>query len=181
MAKLISSTYAGALFDLALEKNRPDEWQQEVEAIQGIIRDNPAFSELMLHPRITKEEKLKLVDEAFAGKVDPEIVGLLRIIVEKDRYARINEIFTEFINLVKEHKNEGVAWVTTAKELTDSQKKAVMDRLLETTRFDAMEMHYAVDEGVIAGMVIRIGDTVVDSSVRSKLNGLTRQLLQAQV
>ncbi|MBQ8947088.1 MAG: ATP synthase F1 subunit delta [Lachnospiraceae bacterium] len=181
MAKLISTTYAGALFELALEQNKADDWLKEVEAIRGILKDNPQFNELMTHPRIPKEEKLKLVDEAFTGKVDPEIVGLLRIVVEKDRYAQIGEIFTGFIDLVKEHNNVGVAWVTTAKELTDSQKAAVKSRLLETTRFDTMEMHYAIDEGVIAGMVIRIGDTVVDSSVRTKLNGLTRELLQAQV
>ncbi len=181
MAKLISTTYADALFELAIEKNKADEWQKEVETIQKILEDNKGFNDLMTHPRILKEEKLKLVDEAFGGRVDPEITGLIRIIVEKDRYAQINDIFTEFIDLVKEHNNVGVAYVTTAKELTDIQKKAVKEKLLETTKFDTMEMHYVIDKEVIAGMVIRIGDRVVDSSIRTKLNGLTRQLMQVQV
>ena len=181
MAKLISKTYADALFDLAIEQNKADDWQAEIEAIQGIIADNPQFNEIMLHPRITKEEKLGLVEEAFEGKVDPQITGLIRIVLEKDRYAQLDEIFDEFISLVKERNHVGIAWVTTAKALSESQKKAVMDKLLDTTDYTTMEMHYDVDEGVIAGMIIRIGDRVVDSTVRTKLEGLTRQLMKTQV
>lgn len=181
MAKLISSTYAGALFDLAIEKNKADEWQEEIEAIRDIIHDNPGFNELMLHPRVTKEEKLNIIEEAFGGKADPEICGFLRIIIEKDRYAFLDAIFDEFTDLVKERNNIGVAYVTSALDLSAAQKKAIVDKLLETTRFRTMEMHYSTDAGLIGGMVIRIGDRVVDSSIRTRLNGLTRQLLQAQV
>lgn len=181
MAKLISSTYADALFELAVEKNKKDDWQQEIETIRDIILDNPGFGELMLHPRVTKEEKLKIIDEVFGGKVDREICGLMRIIIEKDRYAQINDIFNEFIDLVKESNNVGVAFVTSAKALSEDQKKSVTDKLLDTTSYKTMEMHYEVDEALIGGMVIRIGDRVVDSSIRTRLNGLTRQLLQAQV
>ena len=181
MAKLASSTYADALFELAIEKNTYSEWREEIEAIQTILHDNPQFDELMSHPRILKEEKLKLAEEAFAGKADPEIVGLIRIVIEKDRYAQLDAIFEEFIDSVKEYQGIGVAWVTTARELTAAQKQAVTQKLLDTTEFKTMEMHYDVDEGVIAGMVIRIGDRVVDSTVRTRLEGLTRSLMQAQV
>ena len=84
MAKLVSSTYADALFELAIESNRTGEWKEEIEAIRSILNENPAFGELMLHPRVLKEEKLKLADEAFSGKADPEIVGLIRILKESE-------------------------------------------------------------------------------------------------
>ncbi|MCR5595262.1 MAG: ATP synthase F1 subunit delta [Lachnospiraceae bacterium] len=181
MAKLVSSTYADALFELAIEKNKTGEWKEEIEAVKAILQENPQFNELMVHPRILKEEKLKLAEEAFAGKADPEIVGLIRIVIEKDRYTQIEAIFDEFINLVKEREGIGTAWVTTAKELSAAQKQAVEKKLLDTTDYKAMEVNYDIDEDVIAGMIIRIGDRVVDSTVRTRLNGLTRNLLQAQV
>ena len=181
MAKIVASTYADALFDLAIEKNMTEQWQTEIETISGILAENPDFNKLMEHPQITKEEKLKLAAEAFDGKADPEIVGFIRIIIEKDRYSDVDAIFEEFISRVKTYNGIGKAYVRTAIELTDKQKDAVVAKLLETTDFKSIEVDYTVDESLIAGMVIRIGDRVVDSSVRTRLDGLRSQLLQAQV
>ena len=66
-------------------------------------------------------------------------------------------------------------------ELNEAQKSAVCAKLLETTSYREMEMHYQVDEALIGGMVIRIGDRVVDSSVATKLEELKRQLLKIQL
>jgi len=181
MAKIVANTYADALFDLAIEKNMTEQWQTEIETISGILADNPDFNKLMEHPRITKEEKLKLAAEAFEGKADPEIVGFIRIIIEKDRYSDIEAIFEEFIKKVKNYNGIGTAFVSTAVELTGAQKDAVVAKLLETTDFKSIEVNYSVDESLIAGMVIRIGDRVVDSSVRTRLDGLRSQLLQTQL
>lgn len=181
MAKLISSTYADALFDLAIEKEKTEDWQKAVETIKGILDENPEFGKLMAHPQLDKEEKLSLASEAFEDKVDPEIVGLIRVIIEKDRYSEIDSILDAFIAKVKDYNGVGVAYVSAAKELSDSQKEAVIAKLLETTEYKSMEMHYTVDESLIGGMVIRIGDRVVDSSIKTRLDIMTKQLLKAQV
>jgi len=69
----------------------------------------------------------------------------------------------------------------SAVELSPEQKAAVEAKLLETSGYRKMEMHFDTDAALIGGMVIRIGDRVVDSSIRTKLDGLTRQLLQIQL
>ena len=66
-------------------------------------------------------------------------------------------------------------------ELTGAQKSRIEKRLLETTRFDKMELHFSLDKELIGGLVIRIGDRVVDSSIRTKLEGLQRQLMKVQL
>lgn len=71
--------------------------------------------------------------------------------------------------------------MTTAMELSDAQKAAVVKRLLETTKYVTFEMHYEVDSAIIGGMMIRIGDRVVDSTVRTKLYDLTRELSKIQL
>ena len=158
MAKLVSKTYGDALFEVALEKNQLDEFLDEVKAAQTAIEENKELFKLMSHPKIVKEEKIKIITDIFTGKVSEELVGLLRMIVDKGHFEQVDSVFTYFIDEVKEYKNIGTAYVTSAMELSDAQKAAV-----------------------IGGMVIRIGDRVVDSSVRTKLYDLTRELSKIQL
>ena len=176
MAKLVSKTYGDALFEVALEKNQLDEFLDEVKAAQTAIEENKELFKLMSHPKIVKEEKIKIITDIFTGKVYEELVGLLRMIVDKGHFEQVDSVFTYFIDEVKEYKNIGTAYVTSAMELSDAQKAAVEKRLLEK-----FEMHYDVDSELIGGMVIRIGDRVVDSSVRTKLYDLTRELSKIQL
>lgn len=181
MAKLISKTYGDALFDLALEENRIDDYVAEVDAMLTIFRDNPELSKLLNHPKISKEEKITVVGQIFEGKISKELLGLINMIVEKDRNNAMEDIFSYFIDRVKEYKNIGVAKVTSAIELSDAQKSQVEKRLLETTGYVKFEISYDVDKDLIGGMVIRIGDRVVDSSIRTRLYELTKELNKIQM
>lgn len=181
MAKLISKTYGDALFETAMEKQTIDSLFEEAEVVLDAFAQNPKLSELMTHPKILKEEKLQIVEEIFKGRVSDEMTGFLVIIVKKDRFGEIRNILEYFISRVKEYKNIGVAHVTTPMELTATQKEAVKAKLLETTSYEEMEIHYDVDAALIGGMVVRIKDRVVDSSVATKLEELKRQLLKIQL
>ena len=181
MAKLVSNTYGDALFELALEEGKLDSMSEEVSVVVEAIRENPDLTSVMNHPKIDKEDKVKLIEDIFKGRVSDELVGLMRMIVEKDHYKEIESVFAYFIDKVKEYKNIGTAYVTSAIRLSDEQKAAVEKRLLETTKYVKFEMHYEVDAGLIGGMVIRIGDRVVDSSIKTKLYNLTRDLSKIQL
>ncbi len=181
MAKLVSKTYGEALFKLALEENKLDAMGKEAESVVGIMKDNPDFLKLLNHPKISREEKVSVVEKIFKGNVSDEIVGFLVIIVEKGRYGDLEEIFEYFLSQVMEYKNIGVAYVTSAASLTGEQKKAVEERLLQTTKYVQFVMHYSVDETLIGGMVIRIGDRVVDSSIRTKLTTMANELKKIQL
>ena len=183
MAKLVSKTYGEALFEVAMEsgEDKAGEMLEEINGIRKILLENPQFDELMEHPAIPKQEKLQVIDNVFRGRVSMELANFLDIIVSKERYKELNAIFDYFTDRVKKQKKIGVAYVTTAVELSESQKSAVTARLLETGGFREMEMHYRTDSSLIGGMVIRIGDRVLDSSIRTKLDSLTKQLLQIQL
>ena len=103
------------------------------------------------------------------------------MILQKDRYGEIDKILDYFIDKMKGHKGIGTAYVTTAVSLKDNQKKEIEEKLLATTAYKKMEIHYSEDKDLIGGMVIRIGDRVVDSSIRTKLDHLTKELTKVQV
>ena len=181
MAKLVSKTYGDALFELALEENKIDSLQEEVEVVLEALVENQDLTKLMSHPKISKEEKVALMEDIFKGRVSDELCGLMHMLTEKGRFTEIDDVLYFFLDRVKEHKNIGTAYVSTAIELSEAQKQAVEKRLLETTKYVEFEMHYSVDTELIGGMVIRIGDRVVDSSIKTKLYDLTRELSNIQL
>lgn len=181
MAKLISKTYGEALFELALEEQKQDELFDEAKAVREILKEHADFEKLMTHPRISKEEKAQVAEAVFKGRVSREMVGFLMLIIEKGRFAELDETLTYFIDRVKEEKHIGVAFVTTAIDLDEATRTKIEKRLLDTTKYETMEMHYKVDSSIIGGMVIRIGDRVIDSSVTTKLNELKKQLMKIQL
>ena len=176
MAKIISKAYGEALFELALEKNELDSIAEQVNLLVNAFAENPELIKLISHPKISKEEKINVIETIFKGRMSDDIVGFLVIIVEKDRGSEIADILKLFQAKVREYKKIGVALVTSAIELSTEQKQKVEQKLLQQTAYESFEVEYKVDASLIGGMIIRIGDRVVDSSIRSKLDNLTKEL-----
>lgn len=181
MAKLVSKTYGDALFELAVEASAVDELLAEVKGVLQVLKENSDFSKLMNHPKIVKEEKTEILEKVFKDRISNELMGLMHMLVSKNHYNDMESVFNYFIEQVKEYRNIGTAYVTSAYPLSDAQARQVESKLLKTTKYVSFEMHYEVDEGLIGGMVIRIGDRVVDSSIRTKLMNLTRELSKIQL
>ena len=181
MAKLVSATYGDALFELAVSQNRVDGFYDEAQAVLAAFKDNGELMAILNHPKIVKEEKISVIENIFSKFVSKEMTGFLVTIVTKDRSTEIPEVFEYFIGRIKEYKHIGVAYVTTPMELSESSKAKIVDKLLKTTDYREFEMNYAVDKSLIGGMVIRIGDRVVDSSIKHKLDSLSRELAQIDV
>ncbi len=181
MAKLVSKTYAQALFELAVEEDKTASLLEEAVGLLGVIRTNVEFGQFMNHPKIQKEDKLEVVQNVFRDKISRELLGFLVTVIEKDRYPEIEAILEDFIASVKEHNNIGTAYVTTAIAISEQEKQDIESRLLATTRYRTIECIYDVDTSLIGGMVIKMGDRVVDSSIRTKLDKLQRELLAIQL
>lgn len=185
MAKLVSKIYGDALFDLGLERQNLDAMTEEVIAVRNAFRENPELMQVLNSPDICKSEKIDFVECVFKERVSDDITGFLRIVVTKERSGELDHILGYFVDRVKEHNKIGVASVTTPMELSGEWKSKIEKKLLDTTGYVKMEMSYAIDPDLIGGMVIRIGDTVVDSSIKSKLADLSHRLtnlsLEAQV
>ena len=181
MAKLVSNVYGDALFELALQSDRIDEFDEEAKAIIEALQENQDLSKMMCHPKIDKEEKIRVIENIFKGRLSDEIVGLMVMVIEKDHFKDMQDILSYYIDKVKEHKNIGVAKVQSAIELSDKQKKDIEKKLLDTTDYVSFEMKYEVDPDLIGGLVIRIGDRVVDSSIKTKIYELSKQMSKIQL
>ncbi|MCR5194734.1 MAG: F0F1 ATP synthase subunit delta [Pseudobutyrivibrio sp.] len=181
MAKLVSNVYGDALFELAVETGKVEDFLKEADGVKDVVKNNDGFSQMMNHPKINKEEKLQIIDQVFKGRVSDEMVGLLRMLEEKDHTKDIVAVLDYFVEKVYEYKKIGRATVSTPLELTDKQKSDVEKRLLETTEYESFVMTYKVDPELIGGMVIRIKDRVVDSSIKTQISKLSHELSNIQL
>ena len=171
MAKLVSKTYGDALFELALESGQIDSLFEESKRMLAIVQTNEDLAKMMNHPKIVVEEKQKIIEAVFKDHASKEMTGLMMMIIAKGHYQEFDGVLDYFITQVKEYKKIGTAYITSAMELSLMQKDAIRRKLLETT-----EYVYKVDPSLIGGIVIRIGDRVVDGSVRNKLARMTCEL-----
>lgn len=181
MAKLVSKTYAEALFELAVEEQKEDLLLKEILTVQTSLEENPELIQFLEHPEILKEEKIRVIENIFKGRVSDDVTGFLVVIVTKGRSKELPAIFAEFIAKVKEYKKIGNVQVTSAVELNEQWKERIKEKLLKTTGYRELEITYSVDPSLIGGMVIRLKDRVVDSSIKSKLQLLKDQLLKVSL
>lgn len=181
MAKLVSKVYGDALFSLALEEDRLDEIWDEVKGLHAALEENKEFMEIMAHPEMTQEKSRDLVESAFHGKLSETMMGFLQILVRKGRFGEILPVLDHFQSEAKEYKKIGVVYVTTPTELTQGQRSDVEERLRATSGYDSLEMNYIVEPKLLGGIRIRIGDRVVDNSIQTKLEEMTRSLAKVRV
>ncbi|MBQ8084584.1 MAG: ATP synthase F1 subunit delta [Lachnospiraceae bacterium] len=177
MARQVNTTYGSALFEVAMEKNTLDSTLEEVTFVRQTFLENEDLMKLLLHPNIEKENKISVVESIYKGKISDELTGLLTMLINKGHQKEIISVLDYVIGAIKEEKGIGIAHISSAVELSKEQKAKIEQKLLDTTDYKEIEGNYNVDKSLIGGLVIRISDTVVDSSLKTQINNLSKSLL----
>ncbi|MBR6020400.1 MAG: ATP synthase F1 subunit delta [Lachnospiraceae bacterium] len=181
MAGIVSSTYGHALFEIAVEEGTVDRLLAEAQTVLSVLADNPDVLKLYEHPKVTPEEKQEFTEQCFRGRVSDDMTGFLVLAVRNGRQKELPDMLRDMIREAKEYKGIGIATVTTPIALSAQQRSRVEERLLATTGYRSLEVAYEVNPKLIGGIVIRIGDRVLDASVRTQLDGMQKELLQVQI
>ncbi len=168
--------YAEAAFDIGRADRTLDAW--ELDLVK--LRDALAVDELRTlveHPAVAYGEKERVV-RRVVGDVLPEALNLVLLMVRRGRPRAIGRMVDHFRELLRRDRGISLAEVRTALPLEESQRVAVMDRLHELTG-DEIEINEVVDESLIGGITVRIGDRLYDASVRNRLERLRARLTAA--
>lgn len=181
MAKLIEKVYAQALLKLAVEEDKVIIFSEEVKAVKQALAENKELGKLMKHPDIAKQEKEKILENIWDGRISREVIGLMLLLLEKGHYEQVPLVFDYFLKKAREIQRIGIAYIKTAILLSEEQREKVRERLLETTSYHTLEAHFDVDESIIGGMIIRIDNRVLDSSIKTRLKKLSRKLYQLKI
>ena len=176
MARLVSKVYGEALFDFAKGSNSLDKMYENALDIINVFNINGEVLDFLLNPKITDDQKIEFLNTLFSKLDNKKILEFLTIIIKKGRQKEIVPILKHFTHLTLKDKNIGEATVFSAKELTDTQKNALEQKLISTTSFDKFIVDYNVDESLIAGLKIKIDDKVIDTTYKTKIFDISKSL-----
>ncbi len=180
MAELVSKLYSGALFDVALEADKLGEVAEELDAVWSIFEEHPDFLELYRTPRLSIDERKGILDELFAGKLSAYTLNFLKVLLDKRRASDFEMIRQAFIRRVDEHEGRVTAIVESTVALDDGQREKLIETLKGTLGKD-VTLDNRVKPDLIGGLVIRVGDQVLDGSVKRKLSQIRESLAKTIV
>ncbi len=173
---LAAKRYAIAAFELAQERNEPDVWLTAVRQIAEFMGD-PEVRRVLENTRVSQEPKQRLIEVAL-GDLPVLPLNLARLLVRKNRTALAVDISDQFQQLLENQRGVARARATTAVPLADTEREALSRRLAEQTGGEVV-LETAVDPELLGGVVVQIGDRLIDASTRSKLRALRNNLTRA--
>ncbi len=168
---IVAHRYAKALLDLAVEKKSLDQVYADMVDFVEICENNHDLVLTFKSPIIKHQDKMAILSNLFEKKFNPVTFSIFKIITEKNREAFIPAIAKEFLNIYNVHKGIQKADIISASPLTDSQKKQ-FQKVLEDFSGKTIQINEKIDENLIGGYIVRIGDKQIDDSIKRKLNDL---------
>ena len=179
MYEYLDRGYALALYEVAKEKDKVDEYINDLREICDLIENNKDFYEVVKHPQISTKNKKRTFINIFKGKIDEELLSFLLILIEKDRILYLREKLNEMEKIDLERKNILSAVVKTAVPLLESEISNLQEKL-EKQYNKKIIMTTEIDKSLLGGVYVRVGNDVIDGTIKSKLEEMKDIMLKRE-
>ena len=170
--------YAEAAFEVGLRDGTVETWRQELDAAASVV-DDQRVARLLGNPAIAEETRLELAASTFGTIVSRPVLNLIGLMLRRGRIDELPRVAAEFRRLDNERQGITPATATSAVPLSEDEVRAITARLEEMTG-GRVDLDLAVDPDLLGGLVVRVGDRMIDGSVRGRLERLRNQLVSGQ-
>ena len=164
----VGRRYSKAIFEIAEEKKQVKEIYEMLNSAMVLYRTDKEFKNFILNPLIDNEQKKSVLNEIF-GKDNSENLNILLYILDKGRMSCIKYIVAEYLKIYYRKNKILDVKATFTKELTDEQKKKLIDKLSQKTGKE-INLEIKIDKDILGGGIIKIGDKIIDGSIRRELD-----------
>lgn len=171
----LASRYAKSILDLAIERGQLEQVYADMELLQQICKGNRDFVNLLRSPVVKADVKKKIVEAVIKGKITELTSTFIALLVNKGRESNLPEIAPAFIAQYKAYKNIHIVKLTTATAVNDSTRQTIIEQVKKASGYNNIELEEKVDEDIIGGFVLRIGDKLVDASIAYDLKTIARK------
>lgn len=172
----IARNYAEVLLTLARRANDTEGWANTVTEVADAVGADVNLRHFLESPRVSAEQKKGVLTKAFSQRAPATFVRFLQTLVDKRRQMLLPQIATEYRSLLDEAEGRVHAQVTFARPVPDDQRDAVA-RGLSKTLGKQVVPHVVIDPAIVGGVIVKVGDRVMDGSVRRRLRLLRERML----
>ncbi|MCC3864306.1 F0F1 ATP synthase subunit delta [Terrisporobacter petrolearius] len=177
MIDIIANRYAEALFQLSEDENITKEIYNELHNVVETVKNNKDLDNVLRSPLVAKIEKVKLIESLFNNKINNNLKNFLKILVEKGRISSLKSIELTFKQLLNDKNNIIEGTVISAIPLTDKKVKELEEKLSKKYNKN-VTLENKVDQSILGGVLVRLGNTQIDGSVKTRLDNIKDQLSQ---
>lgn len=171
----LAARYAKSILDLAMERDQLDDVYKDMLFLQAVCRASRDFVNLLRSPVIKPDKKGKILDTILAGRVSALTTAFYKLLLNKEREAYLPEIAAAFIDQYKEVKGIRTVKLTTAVAVSENVKKTILEKVRSADGAKDIELNTEVNEELIGGFILEIGDKMVDGSIAYELNNIRQQ------
>ena len=170
----LAEVYARSLFEVAREQGKLDVLKDQLGAVADAISEKPELATFFFSPYFSTQEKKEGLAKAVT-RADEALVNFLELLIEKHRMPALFRIRRRYDDLwAKENQLLPVA-ITSAVELDSKTVKAISDKIAERTGKE-VELETSVEPDILGGLVVRVGNSILDASIRNRLEQLRKQV-----
>jgi ATP synthase F1 delta subunit len=173
----IASVYARSLFEVAKEQDKLDKVRDEIGEFADALNESRELQVFLFSPYFSTREKSEGLDKAISG-ADETTVNFLKLLIEKHRTPVLFRVRAELDQLWEEENRLLPVTVTSAVELPKATVKQIGDRIAEQTD-RKVDLSSKVDPDILGGIVVRVGNSVLDASIRNRLENFRKQVARA--
>ena len=173
----LAGRYAKSLIGLAIERNELDKVYEDMLYLQSLIKQSKEFLVILRSPVINPDKKKVILESVINGNISEMVAGFMRLLILKGRESNLPEIIPAFIDQYKVLKNIFVVTLSTATPASEELKQTIIEKVKAATSLQNIELKTIVNEDLIGGFVLQLGDTLVDASVIYDLNAIKKQFL----
>ncbi len=179
---LASHRYAQAIFEIAREAGEDEYVESELESLSAALKGTPGMERFLGNPALGQDEKRRILGRVFQGKgskMDDVLLKFVLLLFEKNRFYLLHDVAVHFRKIADESQGQGVAEIRSAAPLKPEQQAAIVSRI-EKISGKKMTVRAEVDESLIGGVVVKIGNKVIDDSARTKIGNFKKELTKIQ-
>ena len=174
-----SKSYAIALYELSKENSELDKVEDEMKKLNKLLDSSVDFKAMILSPTVAKDDKknviFKIADQNNFSETFKKFLGFIAI---KNRLFFLGKIIESFLNLVSNNKGELKAKLVSSKKLSIEEQKKIQSELSKDFKLP-LNIDYKYDPDLIAGLIIQVGSVMVDTSIKTKLKKLEKNMIEA--
>jgi F-type H+-transporting ATPase subunit delta len=171
--------YAASLLDLANEKGGAEAVGQELAELLEALDQDPQFASFLSSPVISTTERQTILDRVLRPRVSPLLANFLGVLNQHGRLGLLGEVASAFAEMLQQQLGRIEVGVTVAQPIDASEQEAVRQQVSRALGKEA-SIAVSVDESIIGGIVLQVGDKRIDGSVRAQLDQLKRRMLAAK-